>query len=299
MKKIRYAFEAFLLYLLFGLFKLLPPQTASGFGGWVARTLGPHMAVSRKALTNIRRALPGLTPEEERRILRGMWDNLGRVIAEYPHLEKISRERTVFEGRDDFEKFFAAGEPAIFISAHLSNWEIHGAALLTQFSKKVELTYRAPNNPWSARLLHHARTLGGRIPAHPKTRESGKALLEALRAGRYLGFLIDQKYNEGVSVPFFGIEAMTNPVFDKMAQRYKCPVIPVQNIRLDGPRFRLKFYEPLRLFSENGAPLPVETVIAEAHGLLESWIREHPEHWLWLHRRWPSDNNFKKEDHIS
>ncbi|MEZ5919453.1 MAG: lipid A biosynthesis acyltransferase [Alphaproteobacteria bacterium] len=299
MKKLRYAFEALCLYLLFGLFKLLPPQTASETGGWITRTLGPRMAVSRKALANIRRALPGLSAEEEQRILRGMWDNLGRVIAEYPHLETISRDRTVFEGHSDFDSFFAADEPAVFISAHLSNWEIHGAALLTQFGKKVELTYRAPNNPWSARLLHRARTLGGRIPAHPKTRESGKALLEALRAGRYLGFLIDQKYNEGVSVPFFGIEAMTNPVFIKMAQRYKCPVIPVQNIRLDGARFRLKFYEPLRLFGEDGAPLPVEDVLAEAHAVLEGWIREHPEQWLWLHRRWPSDNDKKKEDEES
>ena len=132
----------------------------------------------------------------------------------------------------------------------------------------------------------HARSVGGQISGHSKSSAGGKGLMKSLKSGHCAGILIDQKYNEGLSIPFFGIEAMTNPVFVQLAQKYKCALVPIRNERLEGTNFRLNVYEPIEIFDSNDAPRPIEDVIKDAHALLESWITERPEQWLWLHRRW-------------
>jgi KDO2-lipid IV(A) lauroyltransferase len=280
MKQVQYLVEALALYILYFFFSLLPPDKASDIGGWIGRKIGPRMGATRKADKHLSTALPELSAAEREKAILEMWDNLGRVVAEYPHLEFISRERTEIHGRSIVEDLIESGNGAIFIAAHLANWEVDCAALLTQFGHPIELTYRAPNNPWVDHLIKHARTLGGQLKAHPKSRDSGRHIISALKEKRYLGILIDQKYNEGVAADFFGQPAMTNPVFAQLAQKYDCPVIPVRNERTGPAQFRLTVHEPLDLDAS------VDDVIKEAHRLLEMWIKDRPGQWLWLHRRW-------------
>lgn len=286
MKKIRYATEGILLHILFTFFRILPPRTASSIGGWIGRSLGPKLAASRKARRHIATCLPNLSSDEQDKVLIGMWDNLGRVIAEYPHLEKIGVEHTTIENQGRVEELLKTEQPIVFFGGHIANWEVNSIALLAQYDKPITLTYRAPNNPWTDRLLNKARTLDGRLSAYPKSPESGRKILSAMRKNDAFGILIDQKYNEGVEVPFFGQPAMTNPIFVQLCQKFKCPLIPVKNVRLGGCEFRLTPYPPLKLFDSNDNPRPVEDVIKDAHTLLETWIKEHPEQWIWMHRRW-------------
>lgn len=290
LKKTRYLIEASLLYTLFFIFKILPPETASNLGGFIGRNIGTHLAASRKAKKNICLAFPDMSQKKQNAIIRGMWDNLGRVIAEYPHLKTISQEYTTVTGYEIIEHIAEYKLPAVFIGAHIANWEINGVASLTHFKRPIELTYRKPNNPWTAELLHKARTLNGQIKAHPKSRDSGRQIIQTLKDGGALGILIDQKYNEGIKVNFFDTPAMTNPIFVQLCQKYKCPLIPIRTVRDKSCHFTLTAYPPLALFDENGAPLPVEDVIKQAHDILEIWIREKPEQWLWLHRRWHIPN---------
>jgi KDO2-lipid IV(A) lauroyltransferase len=285
---IKHFFEAALLYMLFFFFGFLPVERASNIGGWLGRNIGPRMATSHKALRHLKMALPDLGDDEHKKIVIDMWDNLGRVMAEYPHLEKICRDKTQIKGRDVLERVLAEKNGGIFFGAHLSNWEILGPVLLLQYGEPLDGTYRAPNNPFVSRLLQKTRALDGRIRAYPKSRRGGKDLLSAVKNKRYIGILIDQKYNEGMAVPFFGIPAMTNPVFVQLCQKYKCSLLPVQNRRLEGASFEITVYDPLTLFAADGTPLPVEEVIAQAHTHLEKWICENPGQWLWLHRRWNS-----------
>ena len=213
MKTLRYLLEAALLYTLYFLFGLMSPALASNTGGFIGRAIGPRLAASRKALRNLDLAMPGLDPGTRRRIIAEMWDNLGRVIAEYPHLETISRARTTVINKQAVEKAIAQRQGGMFFGAHLANWEVNIPVLLTQFGIAAHLTYRAANNPYSDRLLSKARTLNGRLKAFPKARSGGREILKALDRKEFIGILIDQKYNEGLAIPFFGMPAMTNPAF--------------------------------------------------------------------------------------
>lgn len=292
MKTFRYLIEALFAHFLFLIFHLLPARWASGFGGFMLRHIGPHMGASKRAERHMQMALPHLKEQDRRDAVRGMWDNLGRVIAEYPHLKTLARDCVEICGADVLEKAIADDKGAIFVGAHIGNWELYGASVFAQFGEAAHLTYRAPNNPYVERLLHNARTLNGAIGAYPKSRDSGRKLMQALKDGEYLGFLLDQKYNEGVEVPFFGHAAMTNPVAIQLAQKYDCPVIPARCERLDGAQFRITFFPALALKDEEGEYLPVETVLQALHILYEDWITECPDQWLWLHKRWKKEEAF-------
>lgn len=284
MKKIRYALEAVLVYVLLFIFRIMPVDMASHIGGWLGRTIGPRLAASRKAKRNLAAALPDADHDK---IIAGMWDNLGRVVAEYPHLGFIARHRTVIENGEALEKLKAGGGPVIIIGGHFANWEVPGVMALERYGIETDLTYRAPNNPWVEKILYKCRTRGGKLQAFPKSRSGAQQMLQTMRDGRFLGILIDQKYNEGIAVPFFGRPAMTNPFFVQIGQKYKGQVIPMRIERTDGANFKVTIQEALAVTNEKDENLPAEDVIAAAHGILEHWIRNRPEQWLWLHRRWP------------
>ncbi len=282
LKKIRYIAEAAILVVLLSLFRLLPLDRASALGGWLGRTIGPRLATTRKAKRNVEAALPGLNAQRQDEIISAMWDNLGRVFAEYPHLETIGRTRVTFENAGIIETLIAANQPFMVISAHSGNWEIAAAAMLARFDKPLDLTYRAPNNPWVDKMLLRARTLGGVIKAYPKSRGGGQEIVRAMREGRYIAMLVDQKYNEGIEMPFLGRPAMTNPAFAQLAQKFGYPVIPVRIERQDGARFTITIEQPLATDADN----TTGDILAQAHTRLEDWICQQPGQWLWLHRRW-------------
>jgi KDO2-lipid IV(A) lauroyltransferase len=286
--RIRYLFEAGLLHTLFFIFGHMPLDTASACGGWIGRTVGMRLSASRKALEHLRQSLPGRGDSEYRAIIRGMWDNLGRVMAEYPHLKQIGRERVEIVNSTLVENLVRDKKPAIFFTGHLANWEAFVAAAQVKLGLTMDVIYRAPNNPWVDKLLNRVRSQSGDIVTIPKSKTGMRMMLESLRAGRYLGMLVDQKYNEGVPVTFFGRPAMTSPAYVQLAQKFECPLIPGRIERLDGAHFRVTAFEPMKLYDDSGKPRPVTEVLEESHRLLETWITERPEQWLWLHRRWRS-----------
>lgn len=282
-KKLSYALEAAGVYLAFAIFSLLPPATASALGGWIGRTAGMRLAASRKALTNIRRAFPDKNEPEHVLILRDMWDNLGRTMAEYPHLKTIARSRVTLVGGDIIAAL-PEGKPVIFFAAHQANWEMVPPTLMDRLRRRVQVVYRAPNNPYVTHLLDMCRTQAAPVGTIPKSKKGARDIVRALTEGQVIGILIDQKYNEGIPVPFFGHPAMTSPAFATLAQKFSAPLIPVRVTREPDAHFTVTLYPPLP--TENRA---VEDIIREAHTLLEDWIRAQPGYWLWLHRRWDSD----------
>ncbi len=275
MKPLRYALEALLLLIVLGFFRLLPLDAASSCGGWIGRTFGPVLPGSRTIRINLRLAGFG----DDDRMLRAVWDNLGRVMAETPHLRRVSRERVEIVN----PQILPRNTPFLCIGGHIANWEVMMPAMLRQLGIALDTVYRAPNNPFVTKIITRLRANDDQ-KLIPKSKTSARDFIHSITHGRPIGMLIDQKYNEGIAVPFFGRPAMTSTDFVKIPQKYGCALIPVRAERLLGAHFRVTFYDPIPV--ENRA---AEDVIADAHRLLESWIRERPEQWLWLHRRWPRE----------
>ena len=274
--------------LFFGLMRMLPIDVASALGGALGRWIGPRLGVSSRARRNLRAALPLLSDAEIERVVGGMWDNLGRVAAEYPHLTQIrifqSGGRVETAGIEHLDRAVAAGRPAILFGGHLGNWEI-AALAAGQYGIDVAQIYRALNNPLVDRMIARYRGAGSEFI--PKGAVASRRALAALRRGANLTLLVDQKLNDGVAVPFFGRPAMTAPALALLALRFDCAVLPARVERLRGARFRLTIHPSLPLARRGERAADVAALMAEVSRTLEGWIRERPEQWFWLHNRWP------------
>jgi KDO2-lipid IV(A) lauroyltransferase len=281
--------EALPIFAAYGLFWLLPLDWASALGGFLARHVGPLLPVQQTGRANLQHAFPDWPQARIAQTLAGVWDNLGRTAAEYPHLARILRERVAVESQISFEDYRrrrAAGETAIFFSGHFANWEIMPAyAALCDYP--LINVFRSANNPYVDRLVQRSRRQSGRLV--PKGAAGLRDVIAAMRQGEPLGVLVDQKLNAGIAIPFFGRDAMTGTVLAQLAYRFDCPVVPAWVERVAGAHFRLLVSPPLEFPSSGDRDADVHQAMAQVNALLESWIRRRPEQWLWLHRRWPKE----------
>jgi Kdo2-lipid IVA lauroyltransferase/acyltransferase len=280
--------EALAAALAFSAFGALPIDRASAIGGALGRLIGPFLGISKRARRNLQRALPELSSRDIDRIVAAMWDNLGRVAAEYPHL----REIRVFEpggrvethGFEHMDRAVANGRRMIIFSGHIANWEI-GMLAAVQYGIRVAQIYRAANNPLVDRMITRFRGDAGELI--PKGAVAARRAVATLRSGAHLTMLADQKLNDGIPVPFFGRPAMTTSALASLALRFDCDVLPARVERLKGAHFRLTVFPALPLPRTGNPRADVAALMAQVNAILESWIRERPEEWFWVHRRWP------------
>lgn len=272
------------------LFAILPLDRASAFGGWIACKIGPRLGVHRTAKANLKLALPERIAEHEH-ILQGMWNNLGRVLAEYAHLGNIhiSTPDTAGEieivGAEHLVAVRDSAKPAIFFSAHFGNWEVMSIAGMHYGIPLVQV-YRAANNPLTEEILQNLRKpVGGQHV--PKGMQAARELLKALKRNECLAMLVDQKLNTGRAVPFFGHDAMTATAIAELALRTGCPVVPIHSERLGkSARFRVIIETPIRLENTGDKERDIDSALLLINRKLEEWIRRNPEQWFWVHKRW-------------
>ena len=285
LKKIFYFFHGILLFLLFLLLRPLPLNASSKLLGSIARSIGPKLGISKKAYNNLKNIMPDKSQKERTKIVKGMWENLGRVIGEYPHLKKLvikkKNSRIFIKGKKNLLLIKKRKIPAIFFSAHLANWEV---APMTAIKNNIPVLtiFRKPNNPFVSLLLKFFRS---NVPLTPKGTEGAKQLIRSLRKGISIGLIVDQKMNDGIEVPFFKKPAMTAPAVAQLALKIKTLVIPVQIERVKKTNFVVTFHNPLKI-NKNGKQKTVLEIMTEVNLLIEKWIRKRPEQWFWLHRRW-------------
>lgn len=278
---------------VFALARALGPDRSGDLGGWLARTVGPLLPQHRVAMANLRAAYPEAGEAAIRAIARGAWANLGRTGAEYAHLGRLFDYdpdaavpgRVEVVGIEHFLALRDDGRPAIVFSAHLGNWELP-AICAARFGLDATAIFRPPNDPTAARLVHEVRsgTMGG------LTASSGGgaafAIAGVLERGGHLGQLVDQHFTRGVPVTFMGRHAVANPLLAKLARNFECPVHGVRVVRLPGHRFRVELTPPLDLPRDAAGAIDVRAATQAMQDVVEGWVREHPEQWLWMHRRW-------------
>ena len=288
-RRVAHPLEALLALAACALFRALPVDAASSLGAWIGRTVGPFLPGTRRARRNLERAFPEKSDAEIAAVIRGMWDNLGRVMAEYPHLDSIGDAgpggRVEVAGAEHIQAMRDDGRAGILVSGHCANWEVP-SVVARKMGIELALVYRAPNNPRVARLLVGLR--GAASGTHiPKGQEGARALVRHLARNGHAGLLIDQKMNDGIPVPFFGRDAMTAPAAAQLALRFGIPLCPARIERLDDARFRITVLPPMEPPDSGDRNADVRILMERLNALLEQWIRERPAEWLWLHRRWP------------
>src|SRR5579883_3333206 len=270
-----------------------PVKTADALGR-VTRLIGPVMPEQRIGRANLTAAFPEKSPEEIETILSGVWDNLGRMGAEFAHLDHIwdFEEEYPEDGRIElapgtrtlFHQLRLDGKPALIFASHLANWELPALAAVAH-GLDAAILYRRPNIPSADRIIQEIRQvkMGTLIPAG---RDAPLRLAEALRNGQHVAMLVDQYLTNGVEVTFFGRKTRANPTLARLLRQVECPVHGVRIIRLPGRRFRAELSEEVVPVRNDKGEIDIQGTTQAVTSVVEGWIREHPEQWLWLHRRW-------------
>lgn len=289
LRYLMWMFEALALTVFWRVSALLPLNRASDAGRRLLKALGPRLPKSRNFETNRALAFPDRTETEIRTLVRETWGNVGALLAEYPHLESLSngeaghRIETVVKGH--IRALHESGKPAIFVSAHLANWEIL-PLVGKQLGIPLTVVYTPLRNPWLDRMLQRKRHT---LDCSFVSRDGGmREIMRILSNGGSIGLLVDQRVDTGELVPFFGLGKATTLVPARLAGRFDCELIPVRVERLLGARFRATLHDPIRPDTEAADEHERALQITrKMNSLFETWIREQPQEWLCSNRIWP------------
>lgn len=288
-ERIGWRLEALAYDVVSGLLRALPVDWASGFGGWLFRTLGPLTPVNRTASDNIRLAFPDLDDEAHNRLLKAQWDNVGRAFAEFPLMDRIrpATGRVEVVGAERLAQIRDRGEPVVFISGHFANWEVMPATIV-ESGVTCLMTYRAMNNPLIDKRVKAGRAAYGVELFAPKG-EATRDLMAALQKGESVALMNDQKFNAGLALPFFGHEAHTAPGPSRLALKYDVALQTMSVQRTRGARYRIVVHEPIHLEQTGDRTRDIETAVRRVNAWVEERVRERPEEWFWVHKRWPKE----------
>jgi KDO2-lipid IV(A) lauroyltransferase len=292
--RVRNRAEFLLVRALFGALRAAKPATASNLAGGVARLIGPLLPVSRVADDNLRAAMPALDAAARRKIVRGVWDNLGRTIGELPHLGDLrptaSGPGYAVRGGEILTALAEAGGPAMMASAHIGNWEML-PVICAAYGVRASSLYRAAANPLvdAAIMQWRQRAMPQPVPMFAKGAAGGRAAASHLARGGYLGILMDQKLNDGIEAVFFGMKAMTAPAAAAFALHFKAPLLTGHVERLGPARLLLVVNPALPVPATGSRKGDILALTQSVNDEFERWITARPDSWLWLHRRWPKD----------
>ncbi len=289
-KLLRYGAESAAFFPFMAFFKLIGIDAASAVGGFIGRHVFYRLPPANTARANLRVAYPDMSEAELEKTVREICDNLGRVVGEYPHLDKLTLggpgARIVTESLEHAEAAIANGKGVMFISGHFANWETMPIAA-NLLGYEGALVYRPPNNPFVDRWISRQRAKLGPKEHISKGAQGTRRIFTLLRKGKSILMLVDQKTWEGVAAPFFGRDAMTTPAPASLALKLGSILLPASAERIRGAHFRVKIHQPIEFKPSGDYERDVLALTAKINEAIESMVRARPSQWLWIHRRWP------------
>jgi KDO2-lipid IV(A) lauroyltransferase len=302
-RDLKRAGDALLGALAVGLLKIIrltDPDKMANFAGWAMRRIGPLFKEDRIGRANLVAAFPEKSPSEIETILSGAWDNMGRMGAEFAQLDRLwdwdpavpDRINRIVITRENIERWMKIandGKPALIFAAHLGNWELPAICAAT-YELDSAVLYRQPNIPAINRWLRETRKVSmGQLISTGL--DAPVRISDALKRGAHVGMLVDQYYVRGVDVTFFGRRTKANPLIARLAQHFDCPIHGTHVVRLPGNSLRPELTEKIQPARDAEGKIDIAATMQTITSVVEGWIREHPEQWLWQHRRWrPEDD---------
>ncbi|MGD0419329.1 MAG: lipid A biosynthesis lauroyl acyltransferase [Xanthobacteraceae bacterium] len=275
--------------------KRMDRKRTANFAGALMRRLGPLFPEHRLGRANLRAAFADKSAPEIEQILGGVWDNLGRIAVEFAHLDEFSVASSgpltpdvityAPETAERYRRLVQSGKPVLCFAAHLANWELPAVAgkLL---GARTALLYRRPNiRPISDLIVKLREPLMGELV--PTGLAAPVQLARLLQSGAHVGMLADQHFTRGVEVIFFGRRCIANPLIALLARQTGCPIHGVRVVRQpDGNSFSGEITDAVEPVRDAAGRVDIAGTMQAVTAVIEGWVREHPEQWLWLHRRW-------------
>lgn len=263
----------------------------AAFSSRLMRTVGPWSRAHRVAHANLMLAFPQKSESEVQDLLQGVWDNFGRVMAEYAFTNELFDynplslvQERIFIDQTTVDRLFALRDesrPVLFFGAHTGNWEL--AALAAAFGIPLAVLYRPFKSERVNELIIKSR---GQVNLIAARRGAARQVETCLQRGSSIGMLVDQHFSGGADVHFFGRKCKANPTLAKLARKYELPVFGVRFIRQPQSRFIVELTEQVKPARDHQGKIHIADTTQAITDVVEGWIREYPEQWLWLHRRW-------------
>jgi KDO2-lipid IV(A) lauroyltransferase len=249
-----------------------------------------HARLRRVGMRNLEMAFPGKSEKERQRILRAEFTSLGRQLAELCQFPRYTPENidevVVYEQLENYERAYARGKGVLFLTAHFGAWELSAFAH-SLHGHRVNIVMRPMDNPYLDGMLQSYRTMHGNKVV-PKD-DFVRGLLAAMKAGETVGILMDTNMTppQGVFVDFFGIPACTASGLARIALRTDAAVIPGFTVWDESLRkYRLRFDPALELVRTGDLEADIISNTQKFTKVIEEYVRNYPEQWLWVHRRW-------------
>ena len=283
--------QALLFDAASAILRLFAIDTVSNFGARLFRTLGPLTSAHRVAERNLRIVFPKAGDSEIKQLLRAQWTELGRSLTEFVIVDRIVADtsRLEIDGLERLHAIAAGERPVVFISGHFSNFELMAAAMV-RAGVKVQVTYRAMNNPYVDERVRRVRYRYGVRLFAPKGLDGARELMRALERGESVALMNDQKFNGGIAAPLFGVMAHTAPGPSTFALRFGIPLQPLSVQRMgDAARFKVIVHDPIVLEDTGDKAADLEAGVRRINAFIEDRVRARPAEWFWVHRRWPSE----------
>ena len=285
MKKFKYFVQFSLTIFSFLIFKILGPNLSSKLSGKIFELIGPFFRSRQIIHSNIKRGIPDISSENLKNITRLMWNNYGRLFAEYMFIKDFRHgkleNKIKVEGQEILDEIKRSEKKVIFISGHFSNFELM-AMYLEKTGIKLSAIYRPLNNIFLNGIMEGIRKKF--ICKHQiKKGIGGLKKLIALKKNNYsTALMIDQRVSEGVLCNLFNQDALTTTIPAQLVRKFNIPVVPIYIERIKDLNFKISINNPINFSKEDS----VENITLKLNQILETMILKKPQQWIWSHNRW-------------
>ena len=285
MKIIKYFFEFLFVYTLLIIFKIIGYKAASSLGEKIGILIGPFFRSQKKIENNLKNSNIGFNDLERKKIIKNMWGNYGRILAEYPFLKNFKnntfKKYIEIEGLNYLDEIKKNNKKVVFISGHFNNFELM-AMYLENSGLDIAAIYRPLNNIFLNGIMEKIR-LNHICKKQIKKGKSGtRELLQLFKDGYSIALMIDQRVSEGVKSKLFNRSALTTTIPAQLVKKYSVDVVPVYIERKSGIYFKMHINKPI-FFDENKS---LEEITDRLNKILEEMILKNPDQWIWSHDRW-------------
>ena len=285
MKYIKYFFQFLIVIIFFLIFKILGPKLSSNISGKIFEYIGPLFRSKKIIIANIKKAFPDIEYVNLRRMIKLMWNNYGRIFAEYIFIKDFRNGKLESNikiiGQDILEEIKKNNRQVIFISGHLSNFELM-AMCLEKNGIKLSAIYRPLNNIFLNIIMERIRKKYICKNQIKKGIGGMKKLISLKKNNFSTALMIDQRVSEGILSNFFNQKALTTTIPAQLIKKFNIPIVPVYIERLKNINFKIVIHEPIN-FEDNAT---TENITEDLNIVLEKMIKNNPEQWIWSHNRW-------------